>query len=1573
MKRVILVLLSLAVLAAPAMAAISPVRSAGTPYLSIVEGADSEFYQFDERGVYIPQTDPPAELREGWIVLSGQEPLTITGRNVTIVLQRESILTIGSTRANDRSFYLVAGSASFLVEPPFSGSFEVSTPVGIYRLSGPGEMFVSSDYAELIFSLGGEIQVMNAITRQISEIPSYSYLNLADPFLNPKEISQQTYQTLSIRPDRDSVRILPSATVQDGITFKTPEPLFPVVEEPVGPEVQPVKEPVAVSKPVVQKEAEPKVEPASTVIVPLEIETEERLETKEIIVPQAPSEGMAITVSISADTERALDVTEEAPIEESLPAEVIDETPAVAQPIEEFNVYIVHTNDILGTLKSEHSIGFARLATLLDWGREISERNLLLDAGNTVSGSPITDAFSGETVAVLLDMLAYDAIAPGPEDYAFGFARLREAAQAASQFSSIKVLAANILDSQGNQVFEPYGIYDLKGYTVGVIGVSIPPQDTGIDYLNDAIVSQAQMLVNEVAQQTDFVVLLGNIGTYADITSSDIASAITGIDLIIDGESAQTPAGGRIIGETLIVNAGAQLSSVGVVDIHIRDGEVQALYAARIALEDVLHPEANAIAAEFGIVSVPEKPQVREYIATQEARYAALTAPQIPEEPVETAEVIVVAEDPSVEEIVEPIDEALTIREPLGIVTSAAEASEDAFDWGVRTEFTFSRDGGVTSSSEKMGLSIQPFFNHNAFSLGLQAFFLTEGSLFTPSTYTISNIRDDAGVAGMISSALRFIDYIRYGQPGYPFYLLADDSTPISFGNRLMVNRLGVASGPYEEHLGLYSSAQFGNFKMELFADDLYLGNWLEGKEQTGGARLNYQIGSALSLGISSLLTADRNREINAYPALDLTWTIKNERRLRVDAFMGGATKISIDNFSFDTVFNSSGSSMSDMFPNFLLAGGLDVRTLSWNFRGALAVQNSQDPLVSYGSLNQTRYSGERLLDRNAGIYYMVAVEGAYRGDRFGFSTSWDIPIDHDFSRIVPIDGVSSTGDRFSAELNFTAKNFQAAAGFRRVGMFTAIDNLFSSGSLQSGIVEFVRSSNENLQKNSEPYVALRYSSGLFGIYGDLSLVNLSGTSYTPRINLGATVTVGKLAVAEAAELTPEDTVFGERGTFSGSLKTAYTRAFVSAGTDTHYLTLKPTFSYTKGDAFSLGIGPHLTVDSGDLTTLYAHDDSPFGFGSTYSSTLGKVYDSVSDILSLIDHVTIGNEGDTFSLAISRDQEISMGPLVKRVSTKTDGILDSPLAMQAHLDTALIDIDLFMNDISEIQLGGARMGISPFSSYEAEIGLSAIGSLALSDSDKQLAVLPGIDVILPVLSKEKLSLDVSGSFVTMVGYEQGSGFTQNFYDSTATNFLGRFDNYLFAGGLDLQMRDINLGLDVAMHKGALSYGMFNSLYLRQQSSILSDMDLSNTASTARGFTVGVNAGIEKERFSLIGSYTLPLSADFALDTTKDLLTVSGLLNLSWFDLELAYSRRGFSDALGTLFTGGATLGSRAKSFLFDTDSAISATVAVSQGPMTFSATASSLATFTTDAGTWNQQRLSAVSPALTLAVDINLF
>lgn len=121
MKKVIfLVAMTMLVMLFTVSAAILPTTEASTPqFLYVANDINSDYFQFDAKGVYVAPTSTVTALKEGWIVLSGQEPVTIKGPNTTIVLQRESILTIGSTTVNKPSYYLIAGSASFLMDTPF--------------------------------------------------------------------------------------------------------------------------------------------------------------------------------------------------------------------------------------------------------------------------------------------------------------------------------------------------------------------------------------------------------------------------------------------------------------------------------------------------------------------------------------------------------------------------------------------------------------------------------------------------------------------------------------------------------------------------------------------------------------------------------------------------------------------------------------------------------------------------------------------------------------------------------------------------------------------------------------------------------------------------------------------------------------------------------------------------------------------------------------------------------------------------------------------------------------------------------------------------------------------------------------------------------------------------------------------------------------------------------------------------------------------------------------------------------------------------------------------------------------
>ena len=58
---------------------------------------------------------------------------------------------------------------------------------------------------------------------------------------------------------------------------------------------------------------------------------------------------------------------------------------------------------------------------------------------------------------------------------------------------------------------------------------------------------------------------------------------------------AKAPAGGKKVGDTLIVSAGAGLTSVGVVDVHVKDNMVAAVTPVRINASDVKDPAALRI------------------------------------------------------------------------------------------------------------------------------------------------------------------------------------------------------------------------------------------------------------------------------------------------------------------------------------------------------------------------------------------------------------------------------------------------------------------------------------------------------------------------------------------------------------------------------------------------------------------------------------------------------------------------------------------------------------------------------------------------------------------------------------------------------------------------------------------------------------------------------------------------------------------------------------------------------------------------------------------------------------------
>ncbi len=149
---------------------------------------------------------------------------------------------------------------------------------------------------------------------------------------------------------------------------------------------------------------------------------------------------------------------------------------------------ILHTSDLHANLHpwnyftgtpAEH--GLAKLATLIKQVRATSnDPVLLIDSGDTIQGSPLATYYaqvervSPHPLAHALNALAYDAFTPGNHDFNFG-------PQVLQDFVAdlrCPVLCANILRQNGDPLFQPYLIQDLKGIRVGLLGLTTPRIDT---------------------------------------------------------------------------------------------------------------------------------------------------------------------------------------------------------------------------------------------------------------------------------------------------------------------------------------------------------------------------------------------------------------------------------------------------------------------------------------------------------------------------------------------------------------------------------------------------------------------------------------------------------------------------------------------------------------------------------------------------------------------------------------------------------------------------------------------------------------------------------------------------------------------------------------------------------------------------------------------------------------------------------------------------------------------------------------------------------------------------------------
>lgn len=212
--------------------------------------------------------------------------------------------------------------------------------------------------------------------------------------------------------------------------------------------------------------------------------------------------------------------------------------------------------------------GLARMATVFnDLRAQRPGEVLFIDGGDTIQGSGPAAWTDGKVVVDPMNALGLDLAIPGNWSVVYGADAWK---QRSAEFH-YQMIAANMADDEGNQLFEPYVIKEVNGVRVGIIGFTEP--DIPVrqpPYMSDGLAFQntevLQPLVDELRQEkgVDLVVIVSHIGLPRAV---GLADTLKGVDVMLSADSHERTYEPIIRGDTWVVEAGAFASFVGVLEV----------------------------------------------------------------------------------------------------------------------------------------------------------------------------------------------------------------------------------------------------------------------------------------------------------------------------------------------------------------------------------------------------------------------------------------------------------------------------------------------------------------------------------------------------------------------------------------------------------------------------------------------------------------------------------------------------------------------------------------------------------------------------------------------------------------------------------------------------------------------------------------------------------------------------------------------------------------------------------------------------------------------------------------------
>ena len=170
--------------------------------------------------------------------------------------------------------------------------------------------------------------------------------------------------------------------------------------------------------------------------------------------------------------------------------------------------------------------GMARLYTYIQQVRAENPNTILIDAGDDIQGTIMTDDIYNKTpeephpVITAMNYMGYDAMTLGNHEFNWGIPTM----QTILSQAEFPVLAANVTDADGELVTGAgWTIVERDGVKVAIIGVvtpDVPIWDGGKEGIDGAVFEAANTAVgkaiDEIGDQADVIVVSAHMGMYAE-------------------------------------------------------------------------------------------------------------------------------------------------------------------------------------------------------------------------------------------------------------------------------------------------------------------------------------------------------------------------------------------------------------------------------------------------------------------------------------------------------------------------------------------------------------------------------------------------------------------------------------------------------------------------------------------------------------------------------------------------------------------------------------------------------------------------------------------------------------------------------------------------------------------------------------------------------------------------------------------------------------------------------------------------------------------------------------------------